>query len=505
MSHHNHSKRRKYNHNNTNRPRWRNNNNYNHNHNNQSAPHRQWRGRGRGGNRARMRGRGNYHNRQSKRTTSFNPYQDISRMKLDNFENTFPYHNDRYAPGGSEYERGGTATPASMRYMQYQSYSAGPSPVYGLSQHESPSMESYKQIEDEYKAYLHELNVDESYPRLTYRVREESDKKDVIHFGQLKLLLSEIRFLTEYCEHGKVIVYAGAAPGHHIKYLSDLFPSHRFELYDPCAFSEHLDNHSKITCHQEYFTNKLAKELGEEYKDEGILFISDIRTADHRQMEEMENEECITRDNEWQKEWCQAMQPRKAMLKFRLPYPDRIEGPTEYMDGQIWLQSFARRSGTETRLIPIEGDDCRYSTMKMYDHKQFEENLFFFNERVRKVYVDNEFYDSSIGFENSFDCWSYGYLLERYLFYVVGVDVDETEDVFKKKKVLHMVQEISESLNMKSNWLRYRQNKKSDYIENYDQMDHRHFHDLNQEQVKAAIPLPHKVKAAARKNRKRSY
>ncbi len=34
--------------------------------------------------------------------------------------------------------------------------------------------------------------------------------------------------------------------------------------------------------------------------------------------------------------------------------------------------------------------------------------------------ISNE-YDSSIGFENNFDCWSYGYL-----FYVVGMEIDET-------------------------------------------------------------------------------
>ena len=32
------------------------------------------------------------------------------------------------------------------------------------------------------------------------------------------------------------VIYAGAAPGLHIEYLSKLYPSHRFYLYDPNEF-----------------------------------------------------------------------------------------------------------------------------------------------------------------------------------------------------------------------------------------------------------------------------
>ena len=308
--------------------------------------------------------------------------------------------NARYKPGGSEYEGTGTATPADQRYLLHQRYENTTTPVYGLSQHEAPDIGSYRQIEAEYESFLHELNITSTYPRLPYKVRAERDKESVIHYGQLKLLLSEIRFLTEYNELGKVVVYAGAAPGHHIGYLAELFPQHRFELYDPCEFSQSLEGHDRITCHREYFTNALAQELGTRFggggadgngdgdgdgdgDGEGVLFISDIRTADHRQMTEEENERCILKDNDWQRQWVQAMRPKKAMLKFRVPYPDRIAGPTTYLDGQIWIQSFNRRSGTETRLIPIEGDDCSYTTMREYDHVEYEEKLFFFNEKVR--------------------------------------------------------------------------------------------------------------------------
>ncbi len=39
------------------------------------------------------------------------------------------------------------------------------------------------------------------------------------HWGQLKLLLSEIEFLTPYYECNYLVVYAGAAPGVHVPIL----------------------------------------------------------------------------------------------------------------------------------------------------------------------------------------------------------------------------------------------------------------------------------------------
>ena len=361
-------------------------------------------------------------------------------------------------------------------------------------------------LDSKYKKFLHELNITNDYPRLKYYIRDEDNKKNVIHFGQLKLLLTEIRFLTEYHKLSNIVVYAGAAPGHHIRYLSKLFPKHQFELYDPCEFDKDIASDSKykmINCHRQYFTDKLAKELHDKFGGDGkILFMSDIRTADYRQMTELENEECITKDNQWQLNWCRLLKPIKAMLKFRLPYPDRIKGPTIYLDGEIWIQSFARRSGTETRLIPytdVDKNNYQYDKMKSYDHVKYEEELFFFNEKIRKSYVENIYFDSNIGFSNNFDCWSYGYLLERYLFYIKGIEMDEINDVFVKKRyVLNMVNDISSHLGINKKWLLFKQNHRSDYFNNYAIMDHRHFHDLNERKLKN-VPLPKQIRGKKRK------
>jgi hypothetical protein len=56
----------------------------------------------------------------------------------------------------------------------------------------------------------------------------------VLHFGQLKLLCSEIQFLVAVGDwKGCTLIYAGASPGHHIPYLMRMFPRLGFVLVDP--------------------------------------------------------------------------------------------------------------------------------------------------------------------------------------------------------------------------------------------------------------------------------
>ena len=60
----------------------------------------------------------------------------------------------------------------------------------------------------------------------------------VTHWGQFKLLLGEIEFLTPYIHiPDLVVVYAGSSPGHHLKALVELMPNTWvWKLYDarPC-------------------------------------------------------------------------------------------------------------------------------------------------------------------------------------------------------------------------------------------------------------------------------
>jgi hypothetical protein len=55
------------------------------------------------------------------------------------------------------------------------------------------------------------------------------------HKGQLKLLLSEIDFLTDFARHGDTVVYAGATCGSHLPILARMFKDLRlsWHLFDP--------------------------------------------------------------------------------------------------------------------------------------------------------------------------------------------------------------------------------------------------------------------------------
>lgn len=70
-------------------------------------------------------------------------------------------------------------------------------------------------------------------------------QSSVLHWGQLKLLLGEIEFLTPYLHVEKLcVVYIGSAPGHHLKVLVDLMPkTWTWELFDNRPCEVFCDNH----------------------------------------------------------------------------------------------------------------------------------------------------------------------------------------------------------------------------------------------------------------------
>ena len=144
--------------------------------------------------------------------------------------------------------------------------------------------------------------------------RRTGEAKTVEHWGQRKLLLSEIEFLMMHATKDTTVVYAGAAPGSHTNFLSGgLFPHVNFVLVDPANFDAWQTD--RIEIRQEYFTEKVAKELAAT-RAEGmrLVFISDIRSTDHKMSHE-EQEERILLDMRMQQEWVRQMQPDAAMLK----------------------------------------------------------------------------------------------------------------------------------------------------------------------------------------------
>mgnify|MGYP001439167833 CR=1 FL=1 len=180
-------------------------------------------------------------------------------------------------------------------------------------------------------------------PRTPY-ARRQGEVKSVEHWGQRKLLFSEIEFLTLYGDRALTVVYAGAAPGTHLNFLAEeLFPQHKWILVDPAPFD--CKPRDSIQLRNSYFTDEMASE----FAGLDTLFICDIRSMDSGHDESMK-EKRVSADMDWQMKWVQIMRPKAAMLKFRLPYPPP-NGQTQYFDGDIFLPVWGGRTTTETRLI----------------------------------------------------------------------------------------------------------------------------------------------------------
>ncbi len=117
------------------------------------------------------------------------------------------------------------------------------------------------------------LNMSQFHGLFYHRRRGEFKKG--LHWGQLKLFLSEVEFILlayeqrkkDKLEHLPIhLVYAGAAPGNHILTLYELFPDVYFHLYDPNNFrvkypdpqvepEKYQRAKEHIHIHQQFFTN----------------------------------------------------------------------------------------------------------------------------------------------------------------------------------------------------------------------------------------------------------
>ncbi len=269
-----------------------------------------------------------------------------------------------------------------------------------------------------------------NFPEKKY-IQRYKLKDPNIHWGQVKLLFSEIEFLIKYLTvfKSKIVVYAGAAGGDHIPILSKMFPYVLFILYDPAKFS--IQPTPNIIIRNEYFTNEIALL----YKNFKIIFISDIRVVEGQKVQEQQ----IDIDNKMQKEWVDNADPWKAILKFRTPY---YNGQTLYYEGNQYFQTFAPEQSGETRLVPSK-------SIRKYDHTTHERKMFYFNTEYRnRSFADyHEFfgvnYDTYRVYVILYDYIKFSSLYEKYKEFssnrLVLALIFYIEDVLKKKKITELL------------------------------------------------------------------
>ncbi|CAN0146832.1 unnamed protein product, partial [Ectocarpus fasciculatus] len=244
-------------------------------------------------------------------------------------------------------------------------------------------------------------------PRLPYR-RREAEPKSAVHWGQRKLLLSEIEFLSEFGRPvvgGVCCIYIGAAPGRHIPFLSQLFPEIEFVLIDPSSFC--IGDTNKISIRNEFATPTLCATFSG--RTETVLCISDLRTADWRLMDAAAVECAVRQDMELQRDCVRAIGPAAALVKFRLPYSG--EGTEEYLDGEIRLPIWGPQTTTESRLLVRRAESGGYNT-KAWDVKAYNQEMFYFNT-ITRVNTYNHTVKSA-GLDYCYDCAAEVAVLQQY-------------------------------------------------------------------------------------------
>jgi len=271
----------------------------------------------------------------------------------------------------------------------------------------SPHLLQYSATTDIEKARTFSRTINPRSRREEYFEPVDEDRHDDVHWGQRKLLLSEMEFITKEIDKmdtskPMTILYVGAAEGNHIYLMAKkLFPQFEYHLYDKRDFYPKLYELENIKIFKRYFDNNDAKR----YKDKNLLFICDIRGLDIGKAKQKRNFETMNTivldDMKMQEEWYKIMKPKSALLKFRLPW---FPGKTRYLDGTIYFQVWQKLHSAESRLIP-NGET------KYYDHTAYEQRMFYFNRHTRRKFYKHpyKFYG------HCYDCKSETVILEEFL------------------------------------------------------------------------------------------
>lgn len=348
-------------------------------------------------------------------------------------------------------------------------------------------------------------------PRRAYS-RRHGDVKRAPKWGQMKLLLGEILWLTKHLDRVKcpeiILVVMGAAPGMHYAALAQMFDEIKeIHLWDSNPFAKDLDvDNPRI----KLFRQRMYEQDAVNYANSKlpIFFVSDIRSVgvgmtkeNGEKVTERDIEEGVWRDHELQRNVMELIQPESSLLKFRLPYyfPHKNWQPLNknYLAGQIYVQCFGPPSTTETRLVPRKLDektpDGRMQWAKNeYSVQDYEEKLFHVNTAIRddwnvrtqsghpvkSLWLNPINNTSGVpdGNEliNGFDSAYAMYIIDQYLYYIGDDDPDENSRLVKVMGVWNWMRDSinSKMVNKVSlKFLRERAQMIPDHIWNSDDND----------------------------------
>ena len=267
------------------------------------------------------------------------------------------------------------------------------------------------------------------------------DISPLCHWGQKKLLLSEIQFFTNICIKlniknlkDYVVVYIGSADGTHLPILFDMFPELEWHLIDPNPFSKFVKKYgkNKVFIYNEYFTNESIKKILKNVNKK-ILFISDIRVVP--------KDEQVMKDMKDQGRWGMELNSDYMLLKFRLPYNepgtfkplnindleynqdlinnyDLVANDCIYLKGTMFLQLYHPTYSTELRLLVEKNKNNKYD-LDNYNYIEIENKLFNYNSEIRGI-LNNEnynFLNLIPGYDTSIECILEYNIIKKYYEY----------------------------------------------------------------------------------------
>ena len=251
------------------------------------------------------------------------------------------------------------------------------------------------------------------------------------YWGQRKLLLTEIEFLTKYGDGHCMVIYAGAAPGLYINYLSSLFSDVDFVLYDTKNFIVRATEAIKIQA--EEFSDRAATYHSK--SKTRLLFICNIHTftGSGNFQRDIEN------DMINQLRWCEQMRPDASLLNFRIP---NGREKIECLEGHWLIEPWSSRRGTECRLMVKKG-----AKRVMHKTKDFTDAIQHFQQVTRVMYHSHDM-DAvqTEGLDHCYDCQAEITILEGYL-----TKVKKITDVQRlKRDISAMSHEISGGISNKN-------------------------------------------------------
>nr|AAC33825.1 poly(A) polymerase regulatory sub-unit [Heliothis armigera entomopoxvirus] len=210
--------------------------------------------------------------------------------------------------------------------------------------------------------------------------------------GQIKLLINEIRFLTEDVEiyknyNNKIIniLYIGSGKGYHIPLLMEIYSKYNiiWHLYDPNGHCDKLNEISNKNNNVNIYNQIFDKKDVELYEDvQNLLFISDIRTIDDDKIEP--NTKNLIHDYDIQNYVLKQLKPI-ALIKQRDPFPnDWDESYEMYIpDGKEYVQCFQKHDSAEYRIFVCGATTFTKVNLDVLKTRNIDKKLAWYNTKYR--------------------------------------------------------------------------------------------------------------------------